>query len=274
LYQTLIRSLLRPGLVALLMASLSCTAVEEKRIRELLNEKGFGTRAQGVATLEDYVTGGDAVVFFLEPGLALEPGFEQLALLAQPQSLAIDGTIHIPYVGSLMVLGLTERELQSLVQEQLQTISKWEIRLTARIVDKGKAFYAFGEVISKGRLDLVKADMTVLEAVSIVGTTKLANVGRIQVIRPDAQNPLVVEVNLREMVQTGNTVYNILLQDNDILYVPPTFWGMLTRFLEKLLEPLAILTRTLWGISSIRYSYDTIFGGGGGGFNNGRYFGF
>lgn len=263
--------------IAVAMVVTSCGGVEQKRIRELLVEKGFGTRAQGVATLENYVAGGDAVVFFLEPSQVVQPGLEQLATLLQPQTVGIDGTIHIPYVGRVPILGLTERQLEELVREQLGAIYTTPISLTARIVNSGKAFYVFGESVAKGRVPMSKADLTLFEAIALVGTTRLANLGRVQLIRPDAQNPLVVEVNFREMVLTGLTTYNIALQDNDILYIPPTFFGMITRFIQKLLEPVNVVVQALFGIAQVRSSYDFLIENEGGGlfFGGGRrFFGF
>jgi len=237
----------------------ACSGVEEKRIRELLNEKGFGSRSQGVATLENYVSGGDGVVFFLDPNQIVQPGYEQLALLAAPQQVGIDGTIHVPYIGNVPVLGLTERELENLVQEQLQGLFQNQIQLTARIVNQGKAFYAFGEARRKGRLPLTKPDLTFLEAIAIIGTTPLANIGRIHLIRPDAQNPLDVEINFREMILTGNTTYNIELRDNDIVYVPATVIGVITRFLQKLLTPIAVISRAFFGFTNVEFAYERLF---------------
>lgn len=233
----------------------ACGGVEEKRIRELLNEKGFGTRAQGVAPLTNYLTGGDGVLFFVDPTAYMVPDAERLFLLTLPQNLSIDGTIMIPYVGPVYVLGLTEQELTSLVKTALQPLFAFEVNLQARIINRGKAFYAFGETLAKGRLPMVKGDLTILEAISTIGTTGLANLGRVRVIRPDAQNPLTIYVNIREMILTGNTTYNIRLNDNDIIYVPPTFFGSVARFVEKLLQPLGVAVQALFGLATIQASY-------------------
>ncbi|MDP6928464.1 MAG: polysaccharide biosynthesis/export family protein [Planctomycetota bacterium] len=245
-------------LLGLCLATLftSCSGMESKRIRQLLHEKGFGSRAQGVGTYENYVAGGDGVVFFIEPSLYLQPGFEQLALLTQPQSVSLDGTIFVPYVGPVPVLGLTQREVKLLVEEQVQVFFNVEMQLQARIINAGKAYYVFGESIAKGRLPFLKADLTLLEAVASVGTSPLANLGRVRVVRPDAQNPLIIEANIREMILTGNTTYNIRLQDNDIVYIPPTFFGTMTRFVEKLLSPVAVISQTLFSAASLRMSYN------------------
>lgn len=254
------RSFLRLSAAAVAVLLVSCSGVEEKRIRQLLNEKGFGSRSQGIAPLENYVAAGDQVVFLIEPSLLLLPGYEQLALLAAPQPIGLDGTILLPYVGAVPVLGLTEAELAVLVSDQLQGFFNRPIQVTARIGGFGKAIYAFGEIGGKGRLPMVKGDMTVFEFVATVGWTPLANLGRVRVVRPDAENPLAMTINFREMVQTGNMTWNVPLYNNDIVYIPPTFFGAITRFLQKLLEPVGAVVQVVFGVARIERSYDYITG--------------
>ena len=69
LNQTLRRpSLLLRALVALAVGALAaCGSFEDKRIRELMPEKGFGTRAAGDAAAENYIGGRDLIQFLLPP---------------------------------------------------------------------------------------------------------------------------------------------------------------------------------------------------------------
>ena len=255
---------LRHGWAALLLSFTAllagCSGIEDKRIRQLLNEKGFGSRAEGVATLENYVAGGDMIQFIVDPSVYLQSGAEQLYLLNQPQVVSIDGTIFIPYVGALYVLGMTERDLSSLVSQQLSDLFTFQLVIQVRIISTGKALYMFGEVASASRrVPITKADMTLIDLLSQAPITPLANLGKVSVIRPDAANPLVIEVNYREMVTTGNTTYNLRLQDNDIIYVPPTFLGHIARFLEKLLAPLAVVVNAMFGVAFVRGAYSFAF---------------
>jgi protein involved in polysaccharide export with SLBB domain len=238
----------------------SCTNYEEKRIRQLLNEKGFGTRAEGRATMENYVAGGDGVVFLVNPSVFASPGAERLVLLSQVQRVGIDGTILVPYVGPVMILGLTERELKRLVESQLAAFFNIEVRVEARILNFGKVFYAFGEVGNKGRIPFVKSDLTLLEAITVIRPTQLANMGRVRVIKPDAENPMIIDVNIREMIMTGNTRYNILIEENDFIYIPPTWIGGFSRFIEKLLQPIGVAVQSLLGLATIKASYDLLRG--------------
>jgi len=236
-----------------------CSTVEDKRLDQLLHERGFGTRAQGVATVENYVAGGDFVQFLVDPLAQLTPGAEMLTLLTVPQPVGIDGTVLIPYLGPTFVLGMTEAELAAMVAEQLMATFAFPVKLQARIIGNlGKTIYVFGEAGPR-RVPLLKPDLTIVDLMTgFVAWTRLANLGRIRVTRPDAQNPFQVEINLREMIETGNTTYNIRLQENDFVYVPPTFFGALTRFLEKLLEPLRVVVASLFGVASVQFTYDVL----------------
>jgi hypothetical protein len=253
------------GLRALALATAAallpaCTTFEDSRVRQLLHEKGFGTRAQGVASAENFVTGGDQVQFIIDPNLYLQPGFEQLYLLAQPQPVQIDGTILVPYVGSVYVLGLKEQELASLVGLQLEGLRSTPIQLQARIISTGKGFYMYGEVETAARyVPLTNGDLTLLDVVTRAPITDLANMGRVKVIKPDAQDPLVVVVNVREILETGNTTFNLRIGHQDIIYIPPTFLGHISRFIEKLLAPIGNVTRAALGLSFARSGIDYLF---------------
>lgn len=245
-------------MLLLLAALTSCGGFEDKRIRELRHEKGFGSRANGDATRENYLGGFDTVSFIVPPSVLLQPGAEQLALLATPQPVAIDGTIFVPLIGPVYALGKTEAELAALVRTQLRSVLQFDVDLQARVNGR-KFFYAIGEVGAKGPIPLL-ADMTLIDAMFRARWTPLANLGRVYLIRPDAEHPLVVDVNLREMLTTGKTASNYQIRERDILYVPPTFLGMIARLFERILQPVALAVRTMLGAAQISFAYDLLTG--------------
>lgn len=237
----------------------SCGSFEEKRIRELLHEKGFGSRAQGEATFENYVGGRDAVMFLMAPGATLVEGAERIAELSAAQTIAIDGTISVPYVGPVYVLGQTELQLTANVTSQLRARFKNDFGLQARIVTTNKLFYAIGEVGRKGPQPMA-TDLTFWDAMFTVGWSNLANLGRVYLIRPDAENPLVIDINFREMLTTGFTTANIQIHEHDLIYVPPTFLGLIARLLQRVLEPVGLAVRTMLGAAQIRSAYGVVTG--------------
>ncbi|HEB54353.1 MAG TPA: hypothetical protein ENI87_13960 [bacterium] len=247
------------SLSLLLLAMLcSCGGFEDKRIRELLHEKGFGARATGDATRENYLGGYDLVAFVVPPEVLLDPAGAQLQILTQGQRVGLDGTIFVPLVGPVYALGKTEAELAALVRTQLRSVLKFDVDLQARIQGQ-KHFYAIGEVGAKGPIPMVP-DMTLIDAVFRARWTPLANLGRVYLIRPDAEHPLVIDVNVREMLTTGYTAANLTIRERDILYVPPTFLGMVARLLERLLQPVALAVRTMLGAAQITFAYDILTG--------------
>ena len=245
-------------LLALLLTLTSCGGFEDKRINELKHEKGFGSRADGDATRENYLGGFDTVSFIVPPAVLLQPGAEQLAALATPQPVAIDGTIFVPLVGPIHALGKTEAELAALVRTQLRLVLQFDVDLQARVQGQ-KFFYAIGETEAKGPIPMT-ADMTLIDALFRARWTPLANLGRVYLIRPDAEHPLVIDVNLRDMLTTGYTAANYRVREHDILYVPPTFLGFIGRFFERLLQPVALAVRTMLGAAQISLAYDLLSG--------------
>ena len=249
----------RSCLVLLLLCFTACGSFEDKRIRELLIEKGFGSRAQGDATRENYVGGLDMIQFLLSPTALAQAGAERLGELLAPQPVGVDGTIFVPYVGPLYVLGKTEVELSTLVRAQLRSVLNFDVEVQARIVGPTKYFYAIGEVSFKGRIR-IEPDMTLMDAMFVVNWSGLANLGRVYLIRPDAEHPLVIDINFREMLTTGGMRPNIAIRERDILYVPPTFLGLIARLLQRVLEPVAVAVRTMLGVAQIRAAYDVVSG--------------
>lgn len=251
---------LRCLLATVLAVLAGCGSFEQKRIREMMNEKGFGSRAQGAATKENYVGGRDRVQFLIAPEAYV--GMQdaaRLPLLGVPQPVEIDGTIFIPYVGPVYVLGKTEAELTRLVKDLLRPQFKYEIDLQARIVGTQKYFFAVGETVLKGPVQL-DTDMTLIDAVFKAGWTNLANLGRVYVIQPDAENPLVIDVNFREMLLSGYTAYNLPMHEYDVLYLPPTFIGLIARLLERLLEPVNLAVRAMLGLAYVQDAYNVLQG--------------
>jgi hypothetical protein len=243
------------SLVPILFAS--CSSVESDRLRQLLNERGFGTRADGSPRAENFVAGGDDIQFVMPALSYRQPAHEQLFLLLSPQPVEVDGTIYVPYVGGVYVLGKTERQVAAEVSQALANVFTDPIPLEARIVSSGKGFYIFGEVEGGARyVPMPHGDLTVLEVIARATLTDLANLGRVRVVKPDAQDPLVVVVNVREIIEYGYTTYNVAIDHNDIIYIPPTFFGHIARFVEKILQPIGAVTRAAFGVAQLNATYD------------------
>ena len=103
-------------------------------------------------------------------------------------------------------------------------------------------------------------DLTVAEAVLMSPRSPVANIGKIRLIRADPKNPLVVTINLREIVVYGYSTYNLNIKENDIIYIPPTFFGQVSRFIERLTYPLTTVLSVLFQYQTLDFHYKVLTG--------------
>jgi protein involved in polysaccharide export with SLBB domain len=84
----------------------------------------------------------------------------------------------------------------------------------------GKQYYVFGAVAVQGGQELT-GDVTIFEAVTKAQPRKdSANLGCVRLIRADPENPLETTVDLQHIIDTGDSTYNVHLQERDVIVVP------------------------------------------------------
>lgn len=80
--------------------------------------------------------------------------------------------------------------------------------------------FVIGEVMSPGIIEVQKS-MTVLEAIFRAGGyTRDAVTKRVYVVRGSVTRPEILTINLDRLIHKGDASQNIVLQDDDIVYVP------------------------------------------------------
>jgi protein involved in polysaccharide export with SLBB domain len=246
------RSLLR------ILALLACVALvgclsssPDKRVLQYLNTDGFGKRYTGNAEEENWVTIGDQVTF-------ADTYFIELRGTAR---VDIDGTIMVPEAGPVAVAGLSRSEIEGLLTQKLSPYYA-ETDIKVVIAAQTKVFYVVGEVAVPGARPF-PGDLTILEAVLAAGPPKYtANLGRVQLIRADPRDPLIIEVDITELLKTGDSSFNIHVQELDILYIPPTILKQVADFISSLIVPF---TSTLASVIQSIFLVNAL--------NNGVYFG-
>jgi protein involved in polysaccharide export with SLBB domain len=108
---------------------------------------------------------------------------------------------------------------------------------------------------------------TALTAITAAQLNPMAWKERIQVIRPSQSKkirPRIFEMNLERMIVHGDISKNVLLQEGDIVYVPPTVLAAISMKIEEVLRPIA---RAFSGY----YITQGAYGGGYGGVSGGGY---
>jgi protein involved in polysaccharide export with SLBB domain len=108
--------------------------------------------------------------------------------------------------------------------------------------------YVFGQVNSPAVLSLTDAS-DVLMAISLTGGyTPLAVQTDIKIVREYYErkgNPLVLSVNLNDILKRGDMSQNIPLQDGDLVYVPRMLIGDINEFIATINPLYGFLTGTV-----------------------------
>lgn len=135
-----------------------------------------------------------------------------------------DGTIDIPFVESIPVVGLTVREASKVIEEKLKEFVPDAMVKVALANDN---FYMLG-VSGKGAYPLYKEKLNIFQALALTGTmSNNADRKRVRLIRPNPEGgrPIVKQFDLRTASIIDSEYYYV--QPNDVLYLGPIkgdFW--------------------------------------------------
>ncbi len=161
----------------------------------------------------------------------------------QRQQIRPDGKVAFEAIGEVQAAGKTPKELADVLREKIMLLYALtgENPIDVRVMTyKSKVYYVLGQVYFPGPKEATGRD-TVLTAVAASRPTTLAWVGRIQVIRPSADKkvrPKIFELNYDKMIAHGDASKNVLLQEGDIIYVPPTVLAAIGLKIEELVSPI------------------------------------
>lgn len=238
----LYRTKLSVALHALLALSLallaSCSSTSpDKRLLQYLNQEGFGNRYSGNAEEENWIT--------IDDTLDITDAYHPDELTLTGLTVDIDGTVVLPELGAVHVAGQTRSELEAYLLEKYSPYyTKLDIKVKIRT--QGKVYFIFGEVATQGAQPF-RGDLTVFQAVMGASPDpRTANLGRVQVIRPDPRDGYTIYVNIDDMFRHDSTA-NIHIQERDIIYVPPTMVAEFGYFLSAMIFPVTQVLNDLRG---------------------------
>ena len=168
----------------------------------------------------------------------------------QRQQIRPDGIVSFEALGEIEAAGKTPEQVADIVRTkvlELYTLTG-DKPIDVRIVAyRSKVYYVLGQVYLAGPKVYTGRD-TVLRALAEARPNPMAWVKRVQVIRPsndESIKPKIFEVNLDRMIAHGDTVKDVLLQEGDIVYVPPTVLASVALKLEEFLRPIGRVFSTV-----------------------------
>lgn len=168
------------------------------------------------------------------------------------ETVSPDGFVNVPLLGRVYVAG---RTVQSVQQELEQRASFYyqDADVNVRVNRyASKKIFVFGQVQAPGEY-FYNGSNTVLNTLARAQPTDRADPGSITIIRPDENGELRARmtINLDHMIQTGDTTLNAVLQEGDVIYVPPSGIARATIGIEQLIMPLTPLSTLVNGPASI-----------------------
>lgn len=161
----------------------------------------------------------------------------------QRQRIRPDGKISFEAVGEIEAAGKTPRQVASVLRAKILELYKLtgDNPIDVRIIAyQSKYFYVLGQVYVPGPKLYTGRD-TVLTAIADAQPNPMAWVDRIQVIRPSSDKkvkPKIFEVNFDRMSAHGDTRKNVLLEEGDIIFVPPTVLAAIALKIEEFARPI------------------------------------
>ncbi|MBI3554484.1 MAG: polysaccharide export protein [Elusimicrobia bacterium] len=137
-----------------------------------------------------------------------------------------NGTVSLPLVGPIKVGGKTLIEAQTAIEEKLATYLK-SPQVSLFIEDYGnKLIFVMGEVQKPGSIAIpTESKITVVEAISSAGGfTAVAAQDRTRVLRNVNGQNVTYYIDVKAITQQAQKDKDMVLEPNDIVYVPQSFF--------------------------------------------------
>lgn len=150
-----------------------------------------------------------------------------------------DGKISFPLAGDVPVVGLTFTQLKEELTQRLRDYIKYPVVSVSLRKLGGKKVIVLGEVGSPG-IYSVTGERTVLEAVALAGGfTMHAIPSSVILIQGGLQNPEGKRLNLSRALKKADMSQNVVLQPEDIVFVPKKFIANVNYTLNQILGPIS-----------------------------------
>ena len=160
-------------------------------------------------------------VYLIGADDVLEVNVLQPEELSREITVAPDGTIAFPYIGTLSVkdksLGVVQYEIQKALAEGYLQYPVVSVSLKQ---SRSKRFFVYGEVQNPGAYPL-DDNMTVFKAISVAGGfTKYGSSSRVKILRPKKEAPgnETLKVDIKAILD-GSSQADISLNSGDVVIV-------------------------------------------------------
>ena len=141
--------------------------------------------------------------------------------------ITADGYISFPLLGKVSVVDLTVPE----VEDKLKGLLEKDYLVNAQVLVfieqyNAKQVSVLGEVKTPGKYELPgEKDMTLMQAIAMAGGfTKFADLTKTKVMRFEDGKKKTIVINVKSITEKGDKDKDIVLQAEDIVVVPESFF--------------------------------------------------
>jgi len=164
-----------------------------------------------------------------------------------------DGYITLPLLRDVYVADMTPMQISEKLDQEYANYLK-DSQTTVTVVGfNSKKVYVFGEVGQPGPQQF-SGDMTVVEAIARArGVTTRAATGKVRLVRPDPDgSEKVFRIDLDDITIKGQSLANLQMNQDDIVYVPPTVLAKVGYAIDSVMWPFRGILTPLYGYSAIK----------------------
>jgi len=173
------------------------------------------------------------------------------------EMVAPDGTLNLDpgILGRVYVAGMSPKEIEELLTEKLRA-SYNNVKVSIEVEYHSQWYYVFGEATAPGSKRYTGRD-TLVQALADAQITRLGWPERIYVIKPspDPEKRHVTVINLHDIVQRGDTTANVLLEQDEIVYIPLNPLAAIGVQVQNLLFPVTPLFQATAGVGSMKAGF-------------------
>jgi polysaccharide export outer membrane protein len=214
-----------------LLAGAGCAskkqATETQKINQWLAQQSGGQPA-------DYRVNPPDVIQVSAPGIT---EVDEQRVTVRP-----DGHVSISLLGDVYVAGKTPGEIAEELRKAALTYYDRNVAdgIAVQVVEfKSKVVYVFGQVRQPGIKPFGGND-TVLHVLAEAQLNEDAWAEKVVIVRPheDVNIRQRVTVDVKQMFATGQATQNYVLEEGDVIYVPPTPMAQVNATFTKLLAPV------------------------------------
>ena len=180
-----------------------------------------------------------------------------LEIDGETQQIQPDGKINLRLLGEIKVVGMTAKEIAAKLEVLLGRFYV-DPKVSVRIVGyRSKVFYVHGQADAPGPRPYTGRD-TLIDAVLDAGVGFMSWTSRVSVTRPshDGTPAQTLLVDIDKMLKTGDWSENILLEPDDIVFIPPTPLAWVGQRVQEVLYPVRPVIQAYTAPLDFQYAAD------------------